>query len=270
VPDAALLPTESIRFFHVDYNWTDRLIDGVFAAANTGTVDATFTYSVLKGVRERLDEGLEKLAKAQITGSSWKAGKDPLTGLLIRSDLVRRWPDMVVEAYATAAETSPLPVLRREPLSKDIYIALFAGQPARVDICEPPVGTRFGVEGTEIGNYHVDARDTNGQQATNVDTLDIAFRNEAKRVLNYSGLLDEVTQHIQPRDGSARMIALQLEQRAFQQIFSPTMAESRGVVSPMTFVQTDGSVLNFKLSRGRQMNMGRFVARLRELGLENE
>src|SRR5215208_1726454 len=43
VPDADLLPPEAIRFFHVDYTWIDRVIDGVFSAANTGTVDATFT-----------------------------------------------------------------------------------------------------------------------------------------------------------------------------------------------------------------------------------
>src|SRR4051812_41339319 len=40
VPDAGLLPPESIRFFHVDATWVDRVIDGVFAAANTGTVDS--------------------------------------------------------------------------------------------------------------------------------------------------------------------------------------------------------------------------------------
>src|SRR5215471_12370514 len=34
VPDPALLPTESIRFFHVDPTWIDRVIDGVFAAGN--------------------------------------------------------------------------------------------------------------------------------------------------------------------------------------------------------------------------------------------
>src|ERR1700710_2779318 len=39
VPDAALLPPESIRFFHVDPTWMDRVIEGVFSAANTGTVD---------------------------------------------------------------------------------------------------------------------------------------------------------------------------------------------------------------------------------------
>ena len=39
VPDAQLLPAESIRVFHVNPTWIDRLIDGVFAAADLGTVE---------------------------------------------------------------------------------------------------------------------------------------------------------------------------------------------------------------------------------------
>src|SRR5690242_6608316 len=43
VPDPALLPTESIRFFHVDLTWAERVIDGIFSAANTGTLDTTYS-----------------------------------------------------------------------------------------------------------------------------------------------------------------------------------------------------------------------------------
>src|SRR5262249_16955419 len=116
VPDPALLPTESIRFFHVDPTWIDRVIDGVFAAGNTGTVDATFTYPLLQASRAYLDTGLEQLAQASLaeaatavlpdppkdfsSGASWRAAKDPMTGMLIRSELTRRWPDMIVEGFS--------------------------------------------------------------------------------------------------------------------------------------------------------------------------
>src|SRR5262249_9248244 len=62
VPDPELLPPEAIRFFHVDYTWIDRVIDGVFAAANTGTVDATFSYFYLRNSREELDKRMDALA----------------------------------------------------------------------------------------------------------------------------------------------------------------------------------------------------------------
>jgi hypothetical protein len=37
-------------------------------------------------------------------------------------------------------------VLRREPISKDLLIALFAGEPTLVTVSEPFKGMRFGVE----------------------------------------------------------------------------------------------------------------------------
>jgi len=87
VPDSALLPPESIRFFNVDRTWVERVIDGVFAAANTGTVDITYSVAMIDTVR------------ATITQDRQWWQKEGLTGMLIRSDLVRRWPDMISWAF---------------------------------------------------------------------------------------------------------------------------------------------------------------------------
>jgi hypothetical protein len=177
VPDPELLPPESIRFFHVDYTWIDRVIDGVFAAANTGTVDSTFQYWLISRVRSELDAGLKEIVEDWLktakkdapnpaefdfaTGAAWVPGTNPITGLLIRSELTRRWPDMIVEAYSDSNGTKYIAPLRREPISKDVYIALFAGQPLRVDIREPNVGVRFGVE-RKSGKLWVDKRGADG------------------------------------------------------------------------------------------------------------
>ena len=37
VPDARLLPDESIRFFYLDRSWTDRLVDGAISVGKIGT-----------------------------------------------------------------------------------------------------------------------------------------------------------------------------------------------------------------------------------------
>src|ERR1700733_12896063 len=37
VPDARLLPDESIRFFYLDRSWTDRMVDGAIAVGKIGT-----------------------------------------------------------------------------------------------------------------------------------------------------------------------------------------------------------------------------------------
>jgi hypothetical protein len=155
IPDSALLPPESIRFFNVDLTWVDRVIDGVFSAANTGTVDITYSAAMLQLVREALDSGLSDLAAASVSTTTWTPAQG-MTGMLIRSDLVRRWPDMIVRAYAgTDEKTSPqAPVLRAEPISKDVYIAIFAGTPQMVQLREPHVGVRFGLEFDEPNNQY--------------------------------------------------------------------------------------------------------------------
>ena len=42
VPDARMLPAESVRFFYLDRTWTDRLVDGAMAAGAAGIFEAGF------------------------------------------------------------------------------------------------------------------------------------------------------------------------------------------------------------------------------------
>ena len=248
VPDSALLPPEAIRFFHVDYTWIDRVIDGVFSAANTGTVDATFTYVFLQKVREELDNYLEELAtvpeddgKPLPTG--WKYGVNPMTGMLIRSELVKRWPDMIVVAYADESATAKrIGVLRAEPISKDIYIALFAGQPKKVEIREPNIGIRFGVEG-DAPHYKVDKRDDKGVKIGG--QFDILIND--KRCLNLTDLKTKMS--------SARMAALNLQQPPYIQNFLTSVDESKGSVAPAI------THLFLKLKSGKQIKIDKLMAK---------
>lgn len=240
VPDAALLPPESIRFFHVDPTWVDRVIDGVFAAANTGTLDFVFSYRMLHASRAELDDALTGMAKEQVASTPW-AGGQPMTGMLIRSELVRRWPDMVIRAYT---DTNPQDVtaptvalLRAEPISKDIYIALFAGEPKMVHVREPNVGTRYGVESqsTEGGPpYKVDARLPNGDNPAGEPELPIVFRgDQTLRVINLADLGAKSKINNQGAD-TPRQVALNLEQLPYVQEFKNTRPEWRGSVDPNT------------------------------------
>lgn len=175
VPDPALLPAESMRFFHVDCTWTDRLVEGALSAGRVGTLDLGFTSAALLGIRGYLDERLEaralsayKALQIQARGETvtverllaepgvytWP-GREPggppaLTGFLLRSQAVQRWPELSVSAWdsptvRTAARR--VPVLRREVLTAELLLVLFAGQPAHLELGEPPTGLRFGVEG---------------------------------------------------------------------------------------------------------------------------
>ena len=181
VPDPQLLPTESIRFFHLDATWTDRLVDGALSAGDLGTLDMTFTVSTMKKLRQTLDGLLGLDASGTISG------------MLIRSQLVARWPDLIVRAYKTdgATPSSPLPILRKDVLSQSIMIVLFAGVPQLVQIREPHVGLRFGVEGgegpnntTDPSKFQVPNRDNTGAPTSGETHVDVS----ARRVIDLAKL----------------------------------------------------------------------------------
>jgi hypothetical protein len=248
-PDAALLPPESIRFFNVDYTWVDRVIDGVFASANTGTVDATFSYVMLKMVRQALDARLKTMAADAGDASGWAPGSSkPMTGMLMRSAIVRRWPKLIVEAYHDAAGAQTAAALRAEAITRDVYIALFAGAPQKVLVKEPFVGLRFGVEKTGTAQnpkYEVDKRDADGK---NVGDLDVPVSVSASRKLDINALAASIG------STESRMIALSLEQRPFQQVFLRSIEEKKGSVSPLGI----GSIT---LSRGKVMKLDKYIKR---------
>ena len=285
VPDPELLPPESIRFFHVDYTWIDRVIDGVFAAANTGTVDSTFQYWLISRVRSELDAGLEEIVQDWLkaakkdapdppafdftTGAAWTAGTKPITGLLIRSELTRRWPDMIVEAYSDSNGTKYIAPLRREPISKDVYIALFAGQPARVDIREPNVGVRFGVERKPNGTLWVDKRGVDGADVEGQLQVTVSSNKVINLAAGAAGLKQKIG-----GNATARMIALHLEQLAYVQTFRSNVAEEKGSALPPLNVgvapagQVPVVTSTITLSRGRTANLAKLVARLDDLEME--
>jgi hypothetical protein len=249
VPDAALLPPESIRFFNLDLTWVDRVIDGVFSTANIGSIDFAYSCAMIALVRKRLDQDLVEIAQQQVPNTAWTPKKHPVTGLLIRSELTRRWPDMIIQPFATLNNSEPMPVLRSEPISRDIYIALIAGRPKMVHIREPHVGIRFGVEPVDKTKsappYEVDRRLAIGAPAPNSTPVRVKLRNG--RVLNVAHLASQV-------GGSSRMVALHLEQRPYVQEFKDECPESRGSV-PLP--QSD-----IPLRRGRVINLKSLKTRL--------
>ena len=216
VPDPTLLPPESIRFFHVNQTWIDRVIDGIFSNTNVGTVDFHYSLTTLQMIRSAVDPA-----------------PNGMTGLLIRSELTRRWPKMIVRAFSSAEagvdDESTIEVLRYEAISRDIFIALFAGTPKRVHIREPFEGTRFGVEGTPP-NYEVDKRNPDGSLVTASDDEEpITLRSQTVRTLDLLALQNQLAARGM---NDPRGIALHLEQKPFVQIFRDSVQEPQGSLPP--------------------------------------
>ena len=152
-----------------------------------------------------------------------------MTGILIRSELTRRWPKMIVRAFSSAVagvdDESTIPVIRAEAISRDIFIALFAGQPKRIHIREPFEGVRFGVETKPNGDYEVDQRSADGN-VLNADEP-ITLCSQTLRTLNLIALRNQLALRSM---GDARGVALHLEPRPFVQIFLDSVPEPAGSV----------------------------------------
>src|SRR5450432_1003816 len=158
VPDAELIPVETIRFFYLDRNATDALVQGALSVGTVNSADRVQLAQLYQTVRDEVDEAerLVRMKDADAPGRPIGAG-GLITRFLLRSRLVSGWPGMHVRAYSTDTvpddktipdmDTSPnrVRLLRMERLAPAVLLVLFDGVPAVVHIEEPRGGIQFGV-----------------------------------------------------------------------------------------------------------------------------
>jgi hypothetical protein len=192
VPDARLLPPESIRFFYLDRSWADRLVDGAVAVGKIGTREQAHHQAHEPAIRQQLDltERIVRSTQRHIglfpdlkkINDQNPVAADTITGFLLRSAAVSSWPGMDVRAYSQDIPEPLLPsdvplcgsagqqggpcqlrTLRLERLSPSVMLALFQGIPRLVTLEEPHLGVQFGVIPVG-GGYRIDLRDATGHQ----------------------------------------------------------------------------------------------------------
>lgn len=144
VPDARMLPAESIRFFYLDPNWQQAMLSGALSVG--------LGSSRQSAVQSALTVQLERMAQASaLTSRSTPTGQPapppgaggPKAGFLLRSSLVGGWPGLTVGASLAGDTVRPL---RLERLGLGVLIALFDGTPDQIVIGEPHEGLAFGVD----------------------------------------------------------------------------------------------------------------------------
>jgi len=209
VPDADLLPLESIRFFYIDRAWTDALVQGVLSVGTITTADRTQLESMYLRIRAEVDEAERTIRKPQ-GEKGLKGAAGTITGFLMRSRAVSGWPNLHVRAYSrdvladdaltTVAESHPerMKVVRMERLAPAVLLVLFDGIPAVVHIEEPRQGIQFGVhlegEGAQQ-RAKVRVRNNNTGEVvlpkttfTPNNSVDVPFRKKAPGVINMTEL----------------------------------------------------------------------------------
>ena len=253
VPDARLLPKESIRFFYLDRSWTDRLVDGALAVGKLGTREQAHHHVQHPEVRSRLDateravRPLQRRRKSFADARSDAAALPPapegrITGFLLRSALVSGWPQMDVRAFdaalpepmdSAAAEAHRLRTLRLERLSPSVLFALFDGTPELVVLEEPHHGVQLGVARDRFG-FAIRRRDAHGRSNPDAALVPVPVRRDQPRVLGIAALRQRLHGLGVQQRGSADL-AVQLLAPPWRQRFDHGRP-STGTYSPVVAV----------------------------------
>lgn len=231
VPDARMLPTESIRFFYLDRSWTDRLVDGAIAVGKIGSREQAHHQAQAPQLSRQLDlteRQVRGLQRGKVTFENARAlpingAAKVITGFLLRSKAVSGWPHMDIRAYDKVlernfnpdtpdAKSHQLRTLRLERLAPAVMLALFEGIPRMVMCEEPHHGVQFGVSGE--GNKLTLLRRNQAGVAFDLPPskeVVVPLRAGAKRVIHVAALRQALTQAatqpIPPNAGTGSMPA---------------------------------------------------------------
>lgn len=188
VPDAALAPAESIRFFELDDGWTDALAEGALSVGG-----APPEVRRARRARDRAVGGVRDRRRGRPATAGEPAA--PITGFLLRSAAVARWPSMQVRAYSGAIppdvepDEAPdgvrLALLRLDRVAPTALLALFSGVPTLVVLEEPHGNIVLGLAARAGGGWTLALRTAAGRLIEEDDDavrIDVPLRAGAEQL----------------------------------------------------------------------------------------
>lgn len=236
VPDHRLLPTESIRFFYVNRNWTDAAIDGALSVGAVTTKDRAQLQSLHAAVRAALDRQERRIWAGDAGATPMDGPAEVVTGFLLRSRAVSGWPGLHVRASHDGRQ---LQLLRMERLAPAVLLVLLDGIPDRVVIEEPRAGVQFGVGPAPSGQPPtarslVMRNPATGQPAA-LAPLTVPFRADAPGVVHVAELAKRLkATNLFGSDVGSGELAIQLLQFPYRQGFGEAAPGGIGDVFHVT------------------------------------
>jgi hypothetical protein len=255
VADSELLPEESIRWFYVDRDWTDALVQGALSVGTVNSDDRTQLTVAYPAIRTELDREERNVRRSPTEPRLTGAG-NPISGFLLRSKAVAGWPGLHVRAYDDepiendddpVGENDPrrMRLLRLERLAPAVLLCLFDGVPKVVHIEEPRQGIQFGFEAVgEDTNLRatLPIRDVDDFSDTGA-TVDVPFRAGTSGVVDIQAL-ERTLKNEHPGSGIGDALdsaeyALQLVRFPYRQVWGDdTRPPSDSVFRPVVRYET--------------------------------
>jgi len=172
VPDENMLPPKSIRFFYLNTEWINCLLQGACSVGRTSQTDELADQLL----RARFFEVSEKMAEslrsnAKLAADRRRNGTEekekpveekaepttrsdeqpvlnwPLSGYLLRSPAVESWIGLEATAEgvdSTEKALKPLQILRMDRLAPDILLCIYNGKVTEIEVKQPPEAIHFG------------------------------------------------------------------------------------------------------------------------------
>lgn len=233
VPDEQMLPPESIRFFQLDPNWLDALLEGAFSLGSTTAGDHAHDKAYIDQAHQDAHQELKQIRHKALHQQADEGVRieqaSTISGFILRSTVVADWPGLEVDAYPPEADTNnpqqKLKIVRMERLSPHILLCLFDGLIHDVFIHEPTEGLHFGIDKDEHLQHYKQLWDIKPDvQNPNIKTRDIAeddqnkkiqplpMRTKNKNVLNISQMVEDMKTQLNTdsADFTAAEFALQM------------------------------------------------------------
>jgi hypothetical protein len=237
VPHPEMLPEESIKFFYLDPNWVNALLDGAFSIGR---------YAAKKKKTESLKNGRPSLADApSLSMVHDEVHSDPLhqfcfrstlnhraymleerdayvengrflyqsegaintviSGFLLRSKMVSQWKNLDVMGHPEIVDGAPkvlLNIHRFEAISNDILICLFEGDFKQLDIHQPSQGIHFGLDkkpSPKEGEPMFEKELRSDDSQNTIGTVDVPLRDDHTQVVNMAELAKTMAEKINPK-----------------------------------------------------------------------
>ncbi|OJJ40101.1 hypothetical protein ASPWEDRAFT_82779, partial [Aspergillus wentii DTO 134E9] len=145
ITDPSHIEHERLKFFHVDANWTDALIDGALSPGNHLGEDRD-RVAIKRALNRYIREKPERLVHPP---------QIPTYGFYLRSDLVSMFPDLKVTTLPEPKKDVPdkAPLLRHEIITDGLMLGLLDRVPRKDEFdglvfTQPPHQQRFAAAAT--------------------------------------------------------------------------------------------------------------------------
>jgi hypothetical protein len=176
VPSARMLPEESIRFFYIDSNWTDALLDGALSVGIQSSRDSLLQRlmrdSLHGKVRSMIHQVRERRRRVRVSSAASPAAASTaasISGFVLRSAMVSGWPGLEIRAFSDTARTERIEPLRLDRVSPSVLIGIFPQVPVAIEINEPSEGLAFGRESNGVSLRYLPG--TQGATQANIGKL---------------------------------------------------------------------------------------------------